>query len=81
MATQLATREQIKAEIQRRIAASIELDGDCRECEAPGIYVVREPEKNGGCNWSPSAYRGPPECANVIEAIVAEVQATFNVRE
>jgi hypothetical protein len=81
MARRLATRDEIRAEMQRRIDASTDMDGDCRECGAPGINIILEPEKNGGCNWSPSAYRGPRECAAVIVRIVAEVQALYNVRK
>jgi len=81
MPRQLATRDEISAEMQRRINASTDLDGDCRECGAPGIYVLLEPEKNDGCNWSPGFFRGPPECRAVIARIVAEVQKLYNVGE
>jgi hypothetical protein len=65
--------------MQRRINESNDLDGDCRECGAPAIYPLREPDENG-CNWSVGAYRGPPACQGVIARIVAEVQSLFNLR-
>ncbi len=81
MPRQLRTIDEIKAEIQHRIETNAELDGDCRECRAPGINIVREPERNGGCNWSPSFYRGPAACRGFMEHIVADVQALYNVHE
>jgi hypothetical protein len=78
MQRQLASIEQIQAEMQRRIDTSTDLDGDCRECGAPGIYVLVDLDEHG-CNWSPSSYRGPQECQRVIARIVRDVQALFNV--
>ena len=79
MARRLATREQIAGEMQRRIAKSTALDGDCRECTAPSIYLLQEPDE-AGCNWSPNVYGGPAVCANVILEIVREVQAIYNLK-
>lgn len=79
MPRQVLTVEELQAEMQRRIDASDYLDGDCKECGAPGIYFLQEPDENG-CNWSPNVYRGPRECAPMIRRIVEEVQRLYNVR-
>jgi hypothetical protein len=78
MARQLLTRGQIKAEMQRKIQESTDLDGDCRECRAPGVQPLREADESG-CNWIPGHYGGPPECAEVISRIVREARAKYNV--
>jgi len=80
MARRTTTVAELTAEMQKRIESSNELDGDCRGCEAPGIYVLRKPDETG-CNWAPSAYRGAPACAQVIALIVREFQARYNVRK
>src|SRR5262249_49770146 len=34
------------------MTAEIQRIGRCEGCELTAKYILREPEKNGGCNWS-----------------------------
>ncbi len=70
---------EISKEMQLMIDASTALDGACRKCRAPRPIPLQGTDENG-CNWTPSPYSGPPECADVIAAIVRSTMERFNLR-
>ena len=79
MARRTATAEEIRDEIQRRIAEGKELDGDCIECEAPTPIALKEPDQDG-CNWTVTAYPGVIlGCLGVVSNITEQVKREFNL--
>jgi len=76
-----ATSEVIRAEIQRRIKSSEELDGDCKDCRAPTPRFA-DPVKNGGCNWTVDVFPGvTPGCLDFAVAITRSVMADYDLEE
>lgn len=73
------TAEQIRDEIQRRIASSTELAGDCKECMAPTPRLA-DPNSNTGCNWRVDVFPGViPGCLEVVQSITQQVMAEYNL--
>lgn len=78
MAKRLATAEEIRAEIQRRIEASDEMDSDCRNCGAPTPVPLRVPDQ--GCNWTILSYpKMIPGWDGVVRKILAEVMREYDL--
>jgi hypothetical protein len=75
-----ATVEQIKAEIERRIKASTELDGDCRGCGTPTPrWAPRDKYPSG---WSIDVLPSlAPGCEEVITKIVLGVMQEYELAE
>ena len=79
MARRTTTAEEIRDEIQRRIAEGKELDGDCIACEAPTPVPLIKPDKDG-CNWTVTAYPGVIlGCLSVVTNITEQVKRDFNL--
>jgi hypothetical protein len=79
MARRIATAEEIRDEIQRRIAEGRELDGDCIGCAAPTPIPLKEPDKDG-CNWTVTAYPGMIRgCLGIVSNITEQVKREFNL--
>jgi hypothetical protein len=78
--TLLATANEIRDEIQRRIRSSDALDGDCRDCGAP---TPRRSEQNVyGTHWTVDVLpRLTPGCQEVVESIVRAVMAEYELRD
>ena len=75
------TAEQIRAEIQRRIASSMELGGDCKECRAPTPRFA-DPSFNAGCNWRVDVFPGViPGCLEVVQSITRQVMTEYDLVE
>jgi hypothetical protein len=77
MPREVLTIEQLRAAIQRRIAASNDLK--CRQCRTPGIYILWQSDE-GECNWAPQGLVETGRCAGVVKRIIYEVQSLYNVR-
>ena len=75
------TAKQIRAEIQRRIASSMELGGDCKKCRAPTPRFA-DPDFNAGCNWRVDVFPGViPGCLEVVQSITHQVMAEYDLVE
>jgi hypothetical protein len=81
MAKIRATAEEIRQEIQRRIASSKELDGDCKDSRAPTPRFT-DPAANSGCNWTVDVFPGViPGCLEFVMAITRQVMAEYELIE
>lgn len=74
-----ASASELRRLIQTRLYASETLDGACRECHANQVQG-RAPDA-AGSNWELHSYNGPAQCADVVNAIVAELQARYELDE
>lgn len=72
-----ASASEIRRLIQARLYASDAHGGACRECHAN--QVERKAPDADGCNWALHSFNGPAACADVVDAIVAELQKTHNL--
>ncbi len=79
MPRQLASNEELTRMINDRLSEGNELDGDCREVRVSGVQR-HEPDESG-CNWNWSVYNGPPECYEVVLAIVSDLRRQYNLSE
>ncbi len=61
--------------IQDRISESKEFD--CRDVKVESVRW-HEPDETG-CNWNWSVYNGPPECYEVVLAIVSDLRRQYNL--
>ena len=76
-----ANAEAIRLEIQRRIAGSVELDGDCKACRAPTPRFT-DPNANNGCNWTVDVIPGLiPGCLDFVKHITRLVMAEYELVE
>lgn len=76
-----ANAEAIRQEIKRRIEASTELDGDCKECGAPTPRPT-DPASNYGCNWTVDVFPGVvPECLDFVKHITRTVMVEYELIE
>lgn len=76
MAKKLLTAKEIRDEINRRMAESEALDGDCEECKA--LMPGRRPPESGS-NWTIEHIRncvGP--CANVMQGVIEQARREFD---
>jgi hypothetical protein len=64
------TLEEIRAEMQRRIAASNWADGFCRDCTAPEPYRIPH---DGTSNWT-AAVAAKPGCEGFMLDIIAALR-------
>ena len=55
----------------------------CDSVTISGVYKLKNPEENNGCNWSSSSYRtgGSPKeiCNDIVSGIFSEASEAFNV--
>jgi hypothetical protein len=73
------TKEEIQAEIQRRIATSNELDGDCKGCRAPTPRYA-DPNTNNGCNWRVDVFPGVVSgCLDFLKNITLAVMSEYEL--
>ncbi len=79
MSRQLATNAELTRMINDRLRAGRELDGDCRDVTVSG--VLRHPPDESGCNWNWSVYNGPPQCYEVVLAIVSDLRRQYNLSD
>lgn len=77
MSRQLASNAEITKMINDRLSEGNELDGDCRDVRVSGVQ--RHPSDESGCNWNWSVYNGPPECYEVVLAIVSDLRRQYNL--
>ena len=76
-----ATAEKICQEIKRRIEASTELVGDCKECRAPTPRLT-DPAANYGCNWMVDAFPGVvPGYLDFVKRIARTVMVEYELIE
>jgi hypothetical protein len=76
-----ANAETIRLEIERRIGASTELDGDCQKCHAPTPRFT-DPNSNNGCNWTADVIPGLiPGCLDFVKHITRSVMAEYELVE
>ena len=76
---QLASHAEITKMINDRLGEGNELDGDCREVRVSGVQ--RHPPDESGCNWNWGVYNGPPECYEVVFAIVSDLRRQYNLSD
>jgi hypothetical protein len=79
VAREFLTIDQLKAAIQRRIAANVQRASDRKSYRAPGIYILWELNEDG-CNWAATRFYRTGEHGVVIARIIREVQRLYNVR-
>jgi hypothetical protein len=79
MSRTLASASEIRRLIQARLYAADALGGACRECHANQVHK-RAPTPDG-CNWELHSFNGPAQCADVVAAIVAELQQSHNLED
>lgn len=72
-----ASASEIRRLIQARLYASDAKGGACRECHAN--QVERKAPDAEGCNWELHSFNGPAGCADVVNAIVAELQREYSL--
>jgi hypothetical protein len=77
MARTNASASEIRRLIQARLYASDANGGACRECHAN--QVQKKAPGADGCNWELHSFNGPAGCADVVAAIVAELQQSHNL--
>lgn len=80
MAKKRATAVELKAEIDRRIAESGALDGDCRDCS---VSMPREVPPSaradyGWANWIADFVKGPAPCAGTVMRIRDQVMREYD---
>lgn len=72
------TLEEIRAELQRRIAASGWANGYCRDCAAPTPYRIPH---DGIADWTATvASTAKPGCEGFLLSIVAAVRAECDLK-
>jgi len=76
---QLASKAEITKMINDRLSEGNELDDACREVRVSGVQ--RHPPNESGCNWNWSVYDGPPECYEVVLAIVSDLREQYNLQD
>jgi len=76
---QLASNAEITKIINDRFSEGKELDGACREVRVSGVQ--RHPPDESGCNWNWSVYNGPPECYELVLAIVSDLRRQYNLND
>lgn len=75
----IANAETIRNEIERRIKASNELGGDCKDCGAPTPRLTN-PTANEGCNWTVDVLpKMVPGCSDVVMNITRAVMAEYEL--
>ncbi|MBL8688931.1 MAG: hypothetical protein JNL04_07510 [Rhodospirillaceae bacterium] len=73
----LATAEEIRAEIARRIAA--EPTGQCRDCVAPMPVPI---ERRDGVNWSVDHFpKLVPGCTAIIMRILSSMMDAYDLAD
>jgi hypothetical protein len=77
MARTTASASEIRRLIQARLYAADAQGGACRECHAN--QVQKKAPDAGGCNWELHSFNGPAGCADVVAAIVAELQQAYSL--
>ncbi len=76
---QLASKAEITKMINDRLSEGNELDGACREIRVSAVQ--RHPPDESGCNWNWGVYNGPPECYEVVFAIVSDLRHQYNLSD
>jgi hypothetical protein len=77
MARTTASASEIRRLIQARLYATDAQGGACRECHAN--QVQKKAPDADGCNWELHSFNGPAGCADVVGAIVAELQQAYRL--
>ncbi|WP_425065078.1 hypothetical protein [Reyranella sp.] len=74
------TAVELKAEVDRRIAESTLLDGDCKDCRVSEVrFVPPEARQHYGANWHcDGATHFSPGCAGIVARYLAEVRRDFD---
>ncbi len=79
MSRQLATNAELTKIINDWLREGRERNGDCRDVTVSG--VLRHPPDESGCNWNWSVYNGPPECYEVVFAIVSDLRRQYDLSD
>ena len=77
MSKKRASAEIIQATMQKWIAESASLGGECGGCAAPTPMPLLVPQK--GCNWTESYTKVLPGCQNFISEIIERAKAEYDL--
>ena len=80
-ARKLATASEIRAELQRRIRASLELGAESRELVTAPMPVRLARRDHSGCNWTVPPYSGAAYLEAFMAELVRTAQAEFNLHD
>ncbi|AOZ04347.1 hypothetical protein BKK81_33820 (plasmid) [Cupriavidus sp. USMAHM13] len=80
MIKNIASAEQIRNEIQRRLQENADLGDACRDCTVP-LPARTDPASNGGCNWSINSFPGmAAACLPAAMAVTREVMREYDLK-